>query len=189
MTMSQPFKDVLAAERRRHVLRRDARDRLVRRPLPSRLPRLPRGEDERADQRRRTAVTRRPSRRRCALGGVTRCGPWAQGPGAANRAEVIAEIRVHGNHVTSDDEVAEDRRRHDRRAVRRRRRSPTSRSGSRTRASSTTIDVLKRFASIEDPSKIAVVIIVNEGRGADRVAGRSRAAKCAIVKRRVVSAT
>lgn len=81
----------------------------------------------------------------------------AQTPG-----EVIAEIRVHGNHIATPDEVI-------------------ALSGVTVGApfSATTLDdvkkridasnrfkdveVLKRFASIADPSRVALVIIVNEG--------------------------
>ncbi len=90
-----------------------------------------------------------------ALGLLTQAAP-------AQPAEVMAEIRVHGNHVTPDTEiialsgiaigapvtantVAQVRR--------------------RLKASGKfeDVDVLKRFASIADPSKIALVIVVNEG--------------------------
>lgn len=76
--------------------------------------------------------------------------------------EVIADIRVHGNHVTTNDEVVaiagitvgapftattlrevEDRLR---------------KSGKFNE-----IEVLKRFASISDPSQVALILIVNEG--------------------------
>jgi outer membrane protein assembly factor BamA len=77
-------------------------------------------------------------------------------------AEVITEIRVHGNHVTPDDEVIKIA------AV-----TIGAPFTATTIADITarlkdakkfeTIQVLKRFASIEDPSKIVVVIIVNEG--------------------------
>ena len=83
----------------------------------------------------------------------------AQGPPAP---EVIAEVRVHGNHVSSDEEVLKIA------AV-----TIGAPFGPATIADITkrlkaankfeTIQVLKRFASIEDPSKISVVIIVNEG--------------------------
>lgn len=81
---------------------------------------------------------------------------------AAQGPETIAEIRIHGNHVSSDAEVLQL-------------------SGVTIGApfTATTIaevtaklkashkfdavEVLKRFASIEDPSKITVVIVVDEG--------------------------
>ena len=87
------------------------------------------------------------------------CAP-AQTP--ANLAEVIAEIHVHGNVATPDAEVLkiagvakgdpfrettiEDVRK-------------------RLKASGKfdTVEVRKRYASIEDPSQVALVLIVNEG--------------------------
>jgi outer membrane protein assembly factor BamA len=83
-------------------------------------------------------------------------------PLAFGQQEVISEVRVHGNHVVTDDEVLKI-------------------SGITIGAPFTsttiaevkkrlgdskkfdTIDVLKRFASIEDPTRIVVVMIVNEG--------------------------
>ena len=84
-------------------------------------------------------------------------------PGPAGQAaELIAELRVHGNHITPDEEVIriagvaigapftattiEEVR-------------------ARVRASGLfdSIEVLKRFASIDDPSRIVIVMIVNEG--------------------------
>jgi outer membrane protein assembly factor BamA len=76
--------------------------------------------------------------------------------------EIIAELRVHGNHITPDEEVV---------------RiagvtigapfGPTTIADveARLRASDRfdSIEVLKRFASIEDPSRIVLVMIVNEG--------------------------
>ncbi len=80
----------------------------------------------------------------------------------ANLAEVIAEIHIHGNVATPDadvlkiagvakgdpfrDTTIEDVRK-------------------RLKASGKfdTIDVRKRYASIEDPSQVALVLIVNEG--------------------------
>jgi outer membrane protein assembly factor BamA len=82
--------------------------------------------------------------------------------GSASQQETIAEIRVHGNHITSDEDVItlagvvvgapfgattiEDVR-------------------ARLRAAGRfdSVEVLKRFASIDDPSRIVLVIIVNEG--------------------------
>lgn len=81
---------------------------------------------------------------------------------AVQTAEVIAELRVHGNHITPDEDVIriagvaigapftattiEDVR-------------------ARLRAAGLfdSIEVLKRFASIDDPSRIVIVMIVNEG--------------------------
>lgn len=88
--------------------------------------------------------------------------PGAQGLQAKASPEVIAEIRIHGNLIVSNEDVlaisgvsvgnpfgattVED-------------------VASRLRASGKFehVEVLKRFASIEDPSRIALVIIVNEG--------------------------
>src|SRR5262245_4035855 len=77
-------------------------------------------------------------------------------------AEVISDIRVHGNHVTTDDEIIKIS-------------SVTIGAPftSTTVADVTSklkaskkfddVSVLKRFASIEDPSKILLVLVVNEG--------------------------
>jgi outer membrane protein assembly factor BamA len=95
-----------------------------------------------------------------ALAAIAAAG--ADGQAAPRAPEVVAELRVHGNHITPDDEVIriagvtigapfgpatiEEVR-------------------GRLRASGRfdSVDVLKRYASIEDPSRIVVVMIVNEG--------------------------
>ncbi len=83
--------------------------------------------------------------------------PQAPAPG-----EVIADIRVHGNHLTTDDEVI---------------RLSGLRKGAPVTADTITgaekqlkasdkfddVQVLKRFASIDDPKQILVMLIVNEG--------------------------
>ncbi len=83
-------------------------------------------------------------------------------PAEAWAQEVIAEIHVHGNHVTGDDELIAlagvalgdpfD---------------ATTLEAVADRLSKTgrfeDVEVLKRYASITDPSKISLVIIVNEG--------------------------
>lgn len=87
--------------------------------------------------------------------------PAAQAP-ATQTAEVIAEIQIHGNHVTADEDVitltgiavgdpftAETMAQ-----VRQRLKSSGKFEG---------VDVMKRYASISDLSKISLVIIVNEG--------------------------
>ena len=91
-----------------------------------------------------------------ALGGQTGSG------GAGTTGEVIASVQVHGNTVTSDDEIrrlagvdvgsaaAED-------LVE----AVTARLVATKRFES--VRVLKRFASIADPSQILIVIIVDEG--------------------------
>jgi outer membrane protein assembly factor BamA len=87
-------------------------------------------------------------------------GAVAQNP--ANVAEVIAEIHIHGNVATTDADVLKiagvakgDPFRE------------TTLADVRTRLKASdkfeTIDVRKLYASIEDPSQIALVIIVNEG--------------------------
>ncbi len=77
-------------------------------------------------------------------------------------AEVITEIRVHGNHVTPDDDVIKIAAVTIGAPF-----TATTISEITARLKDAkkfeTIQVLKRFASIEDPSKIVVVIIVNEG--------------------------
>ncbi|HUL74728.1 MAG TPA: FtsQ-type POTRA domain-containing protein [Vicinamibacterales bacterium] len=81
---------------------------------------------------------------------------------AVPQQEVIAEVRVHGNHISTDDEIV-------------------ALSGLKIGSPFTTatiaevtarlraakkfesVSVLKRFASISDPTQIIVVIIVDEG--------------------------
>jgi outer membrane protein assembly factor BamA len=81
---------------------------------------------------------------------------------ATQAAEVIAEIRVHGNHVTPNteiialagisvgDPVTADT-------------LPQAQAQLERSGKFDDVEVLKRFASITDLSKVAVVIIVNEG--------------------------
>ncbi len=76
--------------------------------------------------------------------------------------EIIAEIRVHGNHATSDEEIIERAGAvvgdpFDRTTL------ETVRERLRRTGWFDEVDVLKRYASIADPSRIALVIIVNEG--------------------------
>ncbi len=81
---------------------------------------------------------------------------------AAQTADVIADVRVHGNHVTSNEDVlkmagvaigapftATTLQEVERRL--------------RDSGKFDTVEVLKRFASIADPTQIALVLIVNEG--------------------------
>lgn len=86
----------------------------------------------------------------------------ALGTGVVQSPEVISEIRVHGNLIVSNEEVVKiagvavgDPF------------GPATLAGitERMRASKKfhEIEILKRFASIADPSKIVVVIVVNEG--------------------------
>jgi outer membrane protein assembly factor BamA len=77
-------------------------------------------------------------------------------------AEVIAEVRVHGNHVTPDDEIVALSG-----IVIGAPFGPTTIADSTRRLHDDgrfdEIDVLKRFASIVDLSQIVIVIVVNEG--------------------------
>jgi outer membrane protein assembly factor BamA len=108
----------------------------------------------------------------------------AAGSVAPQTGETIAEIRIHGNHLASDDEVVkiaaisvgapftattleEVRARLDR----------SNRFDN--------IEVLKRFASIDDPTRIVVVIIANEGAVRIEVP-ESEAETARIVRRRGV---
>ena len=76
--------------------------------------------------------------------------------------EVIAEVRVHGNQIVADDEVLRiaaitvgtpftD--------------AVLTEAAARLKASGKfeTVDVVKRYSSIEDPTRVLVMIIVNEG--------------------------
>ncbi len=81
---------------------------------------------------------------------------------ALPQAEVVAEIRVHGNHVTTNDEVMV--------IAGIKIGAPFTATtlrevGDRLRASGkfNEVEVLKRFASISDPTQVALVLIVNEG--------------------------
>jgi len=79
-----------------------------------------------------------------------------------HQTDTIAVIQIHGNHVTTDEEV-----------VRLAAIAvgepflPTTVSDISARLRKTgrfdKVEVLKRFASIEDPSRISIVIVVNEG--------------------------
>ncbi|MEZ5318962.1 MAG: BamA/TamA family outer membrane protein [Vicinamibacterales bacterium] len=80
----------------------------------------------------------------------------------AHSRDVIAAVQIHGNHVTSDAEIL----RISGLAVGAPFEATTVADvETRLRASGLfdDVDVLKRFASIADPSQIVVVIIVNEG--------------------------
>jgi outer membrane protein assembly factor BamA len=84
-------------------------------------------------------------------------------PGAVSSPETIAEIRVHGNVATPDDDI---------------RRMTGVEVGSPFTADTLTqvtarlrdahrfdsVEVLKRYASIVDPSKVLLVVVVDEGR-------------------------
>ena len=77
-------------------------------------------------------------------------------------AEVVAEVRVHGNHVTADADVLALSG-----VVIGTPFGPTTLTDAAAKLKASSqfedVEVLKRFASISDPTKIVVVIIVNEG--------------------------
>jgi hypothetical protein len=93
-----------------------------------------------------------------AMGGVDAIA----GAAVQGSAEVVAEIRVHGNVATSDDEVKRLAAIEIGAAV-----TPATvadvaerlRGAKRFRR----VEVLKRFASIADPTQIVLVIVVDEG--------------------------
>jgi outer membrane protein assembly factor BamA len=89
---------------------------------------------------------------------------WLAGaaPQAAPPGEVIADIRVHGNHLTGEAEVIQLSGLTTGAPVV----SDTVSSATRKLKDSGRFDdvqVLKRFASIDDPTQIVIMIIVNEG--------------------------
>ena len=81
---------------------------------------------------------------------------------SAPAQEVVADIRIHGNLATSDQEVAQLAGIQIGAPVSA---STTADIAERLRSSKRFhhVDVLKRFASIADPTQIVVVIIVDEG--------------------------
>lgn len=81
---------------------------------------------------------------------------------SAPTQEVVAEIRVHGNLTMSDQDVVQLAGMKIGAAVSA---STTDEVAERLRATKRfhQVDVLKRFASITDPSQIVIVIIVDEG--------------------------
>lgn len=95
------------------------------------------------------------------LAAILTLTPAVQAP-VAQPAEVVAEIRVHGNHVTPDEEVVAIAGIIVGSPVTSETMAQVS---ARLRASGKfdDVEVLKRFASISDLSQISVVIIVNEG--------------------------
>lgn len=84
------------------------------------------------------------------------------GQATAPGREVIAEVRVHGNHIASNDAVIEQAG-----IVMGAPFGPETIDAIRRRLEATgayrDVEVLKRFASIADPSLIVIVIVVNEG--------------------------
>jgi outer membrane protein assembly factor BamA len=85
------------------------------------------------------------------------------GAAPAQSAEVIAEIRVHGNLITPGDEIL---RLADVRVGMRFDAATTEQVAARLQASKRfeRVEVLKRFASISDPNQIVLVILVDDGR-------------------------
>lgn len=89
---------------------------------------------------------------------------WLLGaaPQTVAPGEVIADIRVHGNHITSDADVIKFSGLTKGAAVT----ADTIPSATRALKSSGQFDdvqVLKRYASIEDPTQILIMLVVNEG--------------------------
>jgi outer membrane protein assembly factor BamA len=86
----------------------------------------------------------------------------ALGAAAAQQPEVVAEILVHGNHITANAEVIALAGISVGAPV-----TPDTLAQVRARLKASgkfdEVDVLKRFASITDLSKITIVLIVNEG--------------------------
>ena len=85
------------------------------------------------------------------------------GAAPAQSAEVVAEIRVHGNLITPEDEVL---RLADVRVGMPFAPDTPEQVAARLQTSKRfeRVEVLKRFASISDPSQIVLVIIVDDGR-------------------------
>lgn len=86
----------------------------------------------------------------------------AQAPAPAAPAEVVAEILVHGNHLTPDDEVIRLAEVHVGDPMLP---ATVDEVAARLRAAKRfeSVQVLKRFASISDLTRIALVIIVDDG--------------------------
>jgi outer membrane protein assembly factor BamA len=99
-------------------------------------------------------------------GGLKPAPPYVVGGAGFSRPqqaqEVLAEIRVHGNHVSSDEEILKIAGLKIGEPI-----TATTVTDVRNRLRAANrfddIDVLKRFASISDPTRIVIVIIVNEG--------------------------
>src|SRR5580658_6757794 len=88
-------------------------------------------------------------------------GSRRPGPGAGEE-EIVADIRVHGNAATSDEEVIRLAGIRVGMAIE----ADTPRRIEATLAASGRfehVQVLKRFASIADPTQILLVIVVDEG--------------------------
>lgn len=83
-------------------------------------------------------------------------------PQTPQPGEVIADVRVHGNHLTPDDEVI--------RLSGLKKGDPVTESTIETARKALDrsgkfddVQVLKRYASIEDPTQILIMLVVNEG--------------------------
>jgi len=89
-------------------------------------------------------------------------GGAASSPATSQQPETITDIRVHGNIVTTDEEITRLAGIEIGTAI-----TPTTvdEVASRLRAAHRFqhVEVLKRFASIVDPSQIVLVIVVDEG--------------------------
>ena len=99
------------------------------------------------------------------------------------QAEVIAEILVHGNHISTNEEVIALAGVRIGEAM-----TPDTLTQVRARLKASgkfdEVDVLKRFASITDPTKITLVLIVNEGPVRVAFETGPEGEEVAIVKRR-----
>jgi outer membrane protein assembly factor BamA len=93
---------------------------------------------------------------------VTAAGPQDPRGGEASSREVLAEIRIHGNVLTPDDEVRQLAGLVVGMAI-----APDTAASVATRLRATHrfehVEVLKRFASIADPTQIVLVVILDEG--------------------------
>src|SRR4029453_11901214 len=143
----------VAPKRPRVRVRHIPRGRSGRHAVPARVPRLP--------PARRHHQRQDPLTMWAALFLLLLAAPEPPSPAWQGR-ETVAAIQVHGNTVTKDDEVRRlagieigavvDANTVDEVAAR-----------LRTAKRFDDVRVLKRFASIEDPSQILLVIIVDEG--------------------------
>ena len=95
MTMGEAFPGRLAAARPGHAIRGRHGGRAVRRAVRARLPRLPARRRDLHDSHSPAAVSR-----------IDRCVPsFCCSHLSRSRAEVIAEVRVHGNVAIAEEEV------------------------------------------------------------------------------------
>ena len=158
MKMAQPFPGRLAAGHHRDGLRLDDRARRRSGALRRRVSRLPpgRSHDRRSDRR---------NDRRAVLLSVAAAGVAAS-PRSARRLKSLGEVRVHGNHTTPDADVLAHCRSRRRRAGHRRDRCATADGAAApAAAASTTSTCASAFRSIDDPTDILVIILVDEVTG------------------------